>query len=553
MPSARPLLPLRSRTAPADLGNTQNDALNDGMELAQSVMAAFLALLLLGFMVAAWTHRQSVHHVTEDILHKMIDLAPAEAGFLIFAATAAANVCCLPSIGLWLGAGVVFAHIYHPNVLEGALAGTLAVFLGLVVGSLTAFTLGRTLCQRCIARRLQHLEWVEVLNAIVATEGWKFVMLARMSPVLPLEAFSYACSFTNLTTLGFALGCFGSLPITFFWVWMGASAESLRMEDDPGPKKLGVHTTLLLIGISLVMFGIIARLSTRRYQEIMDRRIPSVAQQRLSASQEHLSSLEATPIDEAFRQEVQRLRRSSNLRHWRGILSPRRCLKDPTAGGHQLNSAMEKPSTAPAGLQPLGLEGLDPEWIGAKSAMHSDRLTGLPLRRRVVDVVDAPFKHGAATGLALNGFGRYFTDSDGLAVHQGKRHVRPPDGKVECQVRMSDISEGTAGPQPLRSGACGLGPALPTAIWSSPLRSGSAHCDVELAVEVRQGPLRSGAGRWGPAVPTAICNSRLRSGSAQCDLELADEISQCPLQSGAGEEEAEAEEKEEEKAAGGQP
>jgi len=31
------------------------------------------------------------------------------------------------------------------------------------------------------------------------------------------------------------------------------------------------------------------------------------------------------------------------------------------------------------------------------------------------------------------------------------------------------------------------------------LRSGSAHCDLEVAVE-------------GPAVPTAICNSRLRSG-----------------------------------------
>mmetsp|Transcript_44895 Transcript_44895/g.71326 ORF Transcript_44895/g.71326 Transcript_44895/m.71326 type:complete len:303 (-) Transcript_44895:104-1012(-) len=92
---------------------------------------------------------------------------------------------------------------------------------------------------------------------------------------------------------------------------------------------------------------------------------------------------------------------------------------------------MEKPSTAPANLQQLSLQGLqDPEWIGAKSAMHSDRLTGLPLRRRIVDVVDAPFKHGAATGLALNGFGRYFTDSEGLAAQQGRRHVRPPDCKT---------------------------------------------------------------------------------------------------------------------------
>ena len=67
-------------------------------------------------------------------------------------------------------------------------------------------------------------------------------------------------------------------------------------------------------------------------------------------------------------------------------------------------------------------------------------------------------------------------------------------------------------------------------IW--PLRSGSAHWDLELVVEVRQCPLGSGAPGWGPAVPTAICNSRLRSGSAHWDLELAVEVRLCPLGSG---------------------
>ena len=33
---------------------------------------------------------------------------------------------------------------------------------------------------------------------------------------------------------------------------------------------------------------------------------------------------------------------------------------------------------------------------------------------------------------------------------------------------------------------------MPTAIWKSRLRSGSAHCDLEVAVEVRQCPLGSG-------------------------------------------------------------
>ena len=51
---------------------------------------------------------------------------------------------------------------------------------------------------------------------------------------------------------------------------------------------------------------------------------------------------------------------------------------------------------------------------------------------------------------------------------------------------------------------------MPTAIWKSRLRSGSAHWDLELAVEVRQCPLGSGARGGGPAVPTGIWTARRR-------------------------------------------
>ena len=101
---------------------------------------------------------------------------------------------------------------------------------------------------------------------------------------------------------------------------------------------------------------------------------------------------------------------------------------------------------------------------------------------------------------------------------------------------LSDISSGILSDIPsgissgILSGRWGL--AVPTGIWSSRLRSGSAHWDLELAVEVRQCPLRPGSRGWGPAVPAAICNSRLRSGSAHWDLELVVEVRLCPLGSG---------------------
>ena len=53
---------------------------------------------------------------------------------------------------------------------------------------------------------------------------------------------------------------------------------------------------------------------------------------------------------------------------------------------------------------------------------------------------------------------------------------------------------------------------MPTAIWNSPLRSGSAHWDLEFAVEVRQCPLRSGSRGW-----DLDCEEE----EADCDLEVA--------------------------------
>ena len=70
--------------------------------------------------------------------------------------------------------------------------------------------------------------------------------------------------------------------------------------------------------------------------------------------------------------------------------------------------------------------------------------------------------------------------------------------------------DGRWGPaRPLRSRAGRGGPARPTAIESWQLRSGGAHCNQELAKEVRRGPLLSRAGSWDPALPS---RAEMRSG-----------------------------------------
>lgn len=45
----------------------------------------------------------------------------------------------------------------------------------------------------------------------------------RMSPLLPAEVFNYACSLTELTYAGYALGCCGSLVPVSLWIGVTAS------------------------------------------------------------------------------------------------------------------------------------------------------------------------------------------------------------------------------------------------------------------------------------------------------------------------------------------
>ena len=88
---------------------------------------------------------------------------------------------------------------------------------------------------------------------------------------------------------------------------------------------------------------------------------------------------------------------------------------------------------------------------------------------------------------------------------------------------------------------------MPTAIWKSRLRSGSTHCDLEVAVnmrsgsvhcdlevvvEVRQCPLGSGASGGGPAVPTGIWSSRWRSGCTHWDLDCEEEAEEAEVKAG---------------------
>lgn len=126
-----------------------------------------------------------------------------------------ATVAFLPGSVLTLGAGAAF----------GLWKGFVLVSIGSTLGASAAFLVGRYLFRDWVSRKLEKVPAFAAIAGAVGTEGWKVVLLTRLSPVLPFNLFNYAY---GLTTAGFgeyALASWiGMIPGTFLYVYLGAAA-----------------------------------------------------------------------------------------------------------------------------------------------------------------------------------------------------------------------------------------------------------------------------------------------------------------------------------------
>jgi uncharacterized membrane protein YdjX (TVP38/TMEM64 family) len=82
---------------------------------------------------------------------------------------------------------------------------------------------------------------VRGVDGAIAAEGFKVVLLQRISPLVPWNALNYGLSLTGVRLRDYVLGSWlGMLPGTLLYVAAGASARSLAAAlagagDRPGP------------------------------------------------------------------------------------------------------------------------------------------------------------------------------------------------------------------------------------------------------------------------------------------------------------------------------
>jgi uncharacterized membrane protein YdjX (TVP38/TMEM64 family) len=174
-----------------------------------------------------------------------------------------ACVLMLPGSVLTLGVGAIY----------GVVQGTIAVSIGSTLGATAAFLVGRYLAREWVARRIAGNEKFKAVDEAVGREGWKIVLLTRLSPLFPFNLLNYAYGLTQVRLKHYILASWvGMMPGTIMYVYLGALAGDLASLGGGARAKTPGEWSLFAVGLLATVA--VTVLVTRIAKRALATRIP---------------------------------------------------------------------------------------------------------------------------------------------------------------------------------------------------------------------------------------------------------------------------------------
>ncbi|MGE5305777.1 MAG: TVP38/TMEM64 family protein [Alphaproteobacteria bacterium] len=134
----------------------------------------------------------------------------------------AATVLLIPGSALTIASGTLF----------GLPMGFLVAFTGANLGALSAFLLARTQLRARVARWAEGNEKYRSLDRAIGHQGFKIVVLSRLSPAFPFAVLNYLLGLTAVRPGAYVLAnLLGMLPGAFLYVYLGVAARDALTGD----------------------------------------------------------------------------------------------------------------------------------------------------------------------------------------------------------------------------------------------------------------------------------------------------------------------------------
>lgn len=140
-----------------------------------------------------------------------------------------AAVAFVPGSILTLASGAIF----------GVVKGVALVSLASTAAAAISFLLGRFILRDWIVKKLEHRPAFKAIDEAVGREGWKMVLLLRLSPVFPFTLLNYALGLTGIRFWPAVFASWiGMLPGTILYVYLGSIAQVATGETTTAQKVL---------------------------------------------------------------------------------------------------------------------------------------------------------------------------------------------------------------------------------------------------------------------------------------------------------------------------
>jgi len=196
----------------------------------------------------------------QDLLKQALDWVTALGpwGPVIFIALyVVAAALLIPGSALTLGAGAAF----------GVLRGSLIVSVASTLAATVAFLIGRYLARNAITRRIEGNAKFTAIDKAVADQGWKIVLLTRLSPVFPYTLLNYAFGLTRVKLGHYVLASWiGMMPGTVMYVYLGSLAQVVGQRERTAAE-------WWLYGIGLLATVVVTVFVTRTARQALSKQI----------------------------------------------------------------------------------------------------------------------------------------------------------------------------------------------------------------------------------------------------------------------------------------
>ena len=208
------------------------------------------------------------------------------------------TVLFIPGSAITIGSGTLF----------GLKTGFLVVLVGANLGALCSFLLARTFLREKVARWANGNPKFRSLDQAIGKQGFKMVLLTRLSPVFPFVLLNYFLGLTAVRTRAYVLAnLIGMLPATFLFVYIGAAArDAIAGQTDASAdfyQQILKYVGLLATVAVVVIVTRIARKALREAEQVQEGSAVA-GKPRLDSNYEPASYEEMMIVDDAHDKQL---------------------------------------------------------------------------------------------------------------------------------------------------------------------------------------------------------------------------------------------------------